>query len=632
MKSVTLKDFSWGTINSIEAISIPDTASSKALNWTTASTKIALRGGYFRIGDTNNVTGPITGLIVAKNVGLSATTETIFRKRGRKLEYYDLDTDDWIENGTDVFPVAGEDEHVSMQNYHSITGSQLHINAPLTGPFKVIVANPADITDLYDSAKNFKGHIRVKQNRTFLWNRGGTTKDSTGLYGSYLDKDEATSFTAITLEAIGALGATVYTGTLAFKAGDAQRTCFEVTFTDGTELFTDNLDGTLTGDQGGTGTINYTTGAYDITFAATTTVAVTADYRWEDSTSEGIVDFTKSTPRTAGQGFIFRQDTGGGKFQAIEAIGGTEYCMHESKTWALTLSTDDTEATNLTFRDRVGIPNFRASIETGDGVYYIDDTDSNDTHLRLMSFDSGGSEVIPKSVSKRLKYNNEKIGFSFSGYTFDQAATIEWGDYIVFACRTEDSSVNNRVFTYNKQTGAIDEHDYFVTCFAIYNGKLIAGDSVSGNVSTLFNGLDDDDSIIGNYWEGSLSNLSLERLKKQKKIVVQGEIGTEQGIKVSCSIDRGDFTEIGTILGSGTYVDTTNRVVVGAQLIGDGTIGGDTDGVEAYNYMREMSMPVGNFELIKLRFEAIGLGYASVSTIEHKDIRQKWHRIPNKYR
>lgn len=38
--------------------------------------------------------------------------------------------------------------------------------------------------------------------------------------------------------------------------------------TDGTETFTDNGDGTLTGSAGGTGTINYTTGAWTLTFNA----------------------------------------------------------------------------------------------------------------------------------------------------------------------------------------------------------------------------------------------------------------------------------------------------------------------------------------------------------------------------
>jgi hypothetical protein len=56
-----------------------------------------------------------------------------------------------------------------------------------------------------------------------------------------------------------------------------------LTFTDGTEDFTDNADGTLTGDAGGTGTINYTTGAASVTFAVAPTTGtdnITASYRY----------------------------------------------------------------------------------------------------------------------------------------------------------------------------------------------------------------------------------------------------------------------------------------------------------------------------------------------------------------
>lgn len=628
-KSIIYKDFQYGLIDSVESTAIPDTAASASLNWVTESTKIALRRGYARLGDTDNDnTHPITGLIVAQKVGLSGTTDIVFRKRGRKLEYYDTATDDWVETGTDVFPALAENEDVTMANYSSVSGAQMWVGSPNMHPIKVMTANPDSATDMTDTTKNTKGYIAIKQNRMFQWDG----KDKTGLRGSYIDKDEATDLTQISAESIGSAGSLNYTGTLAFKAGDAQRTCLEVTFTDGTETFTDNFDGTLTGSAGGTGTINYTTGAYDITFNAVAGGSVTATYRWEDSNANGVSDFSKSTPRTAGQGFVFRQDDGGGIFRNLMSIGGTEYCFHDTKSWALTISDDDTNATNLTYRDRVGLPFFRGACETGDGIYYIDNTDENDPHLRLLSFDMGGSEVIPKSVSKRLKMNNEKIGKSFKGYRFDKTALIEWGDYVVFTCRTKNSTPNNRVFTYNKQTGAIDEHDYFVSCFAIYEGSLLGGDSVVGNVNVLFSGHDDDGSNISNYWEGKLNDFGISRLKKQKKIVVQGEIGPEQQIDVYVSIDRGSYTLVGTISGDGTYVDTAQGVSVGRLTIGSGEIGGGGAEIQAYNYMREFRLAIDKFQLIKLKFEATQLGYASVSTVEMKDIREKFSKLSSKYR
>jgi hypothetical protein len=56
-----------------------------------------------------------------------------------------------------------------------------------------------------------------------------------------------------------------------------------LSITDGTETFTDNGDGTLTGSAGGTGTINYTTGAYSVTFNAAPATGVdniTGDYNY----------------------------------------------------------------------------------------------------------------------------------------------------------------------------------------------------------------------------------------------------------------------------------------------------------------------------------------------------------------
>jgi len=55
-----------------------------------------------------------------------------------------------------------------------------------------------------------------------------------------------------------------------------------VSVTDGTETFTDNGDGTLTGSAGGSGTVNYTTGALSVTFNAAPSngASITADYSY----------------------------------------------------------------------------------------------------------------------------------------------------------------------------------------------------------------------------------------------------------------------------------------------------------------------------------------------------------------
>lgn len=56
------------------------------------------------------------------------------------------------------------------------------------------------------------------------------------------------------------------TGTLAAGLVGAGIVPGTFTATDGVEIFTDNADGTMTGDLTGTGTINYATGAFSLTF------------------------------------------------------------------------------------------------------------------------------------------------------------------------------------------------------------------------------------------------------------------------------------------------------------------------------------------------------------------------------
>jgi hypothetical protein len=277
------------------------------------------------------------------------------------------------------------------------------------------------------------------------------------LYGSYIDNPQ---YTTVTAETVGSGNGvqTTFTGTLAFKSGDAKRTCFAVSiFESGgaAEVFTDDYNGVLTGSAGGTGTINYMTGAFSVTFAAAPANSannIKATYQWENSTDQGVMDFSKSAPRTAGQGFVFRQDDGGGDVQNVLSYGDVEYCMHRLKTWALTLTATDTNATNLIYRDNVGIPNWRAAFETGDGVYYVDDYNQSDPKFRLLTLNNISTSVIPLAVSDALNLQD---------YRFDKCAVVEYGDEIRWACRHKDSTENNAEFVYNKKYKSFHRTDYY---------------------------------------------------------------------------------------------------------------------------------------------------------------------------
>lgn len=618
MNNKKIANLNKGLITSIEAQSIPDGASSNSLNWLTKGDHIELSRGMYLIGTEDTTpSGRVTGLHVSKKAD---GTNIKWKTCGKKIFYWDATTEDWIEIGTDSLGASADGEDISFADYVTAAGNQVWLNSANSSLYKMLTANPASLVDQYDAAKNFKGKIKIGQNRMFLW---GRTADKTGVYGSYVD---TLTFTTVTAEVLGTGDSIVktFTGTLAFKAAGAKRTCFAISATDGVETFTDDYCGNLTGSAGGTGTINYATGAISITFAvAPGVVNVTVTYQWEDSTNNGIADFTKSATRTAGQGFIFRQDDGGGEIQNILNYSNIEYCLHKFKTWELNIGNTDTDATNLIYREKVGIPNWRAAVATGDGIYYIDDTDEKDPKARLLTLFTGSDKVIPVVKSNNL---------DLTDYRFDKATGIEWGDYILFACRTSDSSFNNRVLVYSKVWKAWDIRDYRVSCFAIEDGVLLGGDSLSNNVYELFSGFDDDDALIDNYWESKLDDQQISRLKKTKKFIASGLTAKEQILNIYFDYDNSGYTLVGQVEGDGSYVDVGQAISVGSMTVGNQTVGSGNEEVFAYKYVREIKVNTDQYKEIKVKYQAAGIGFLSISEWEFKDIRIKRARVPKKYR
>lgn len=547
VRTISIGEYKYGIVDIIEPRSIKRGAASSAKNWLTRGDRIELRPGQKFIGTSSLQTG------LGRATGIKRTTDALgvqhlFGTYGKKLKYFDNSTEEWVESGSDLLGSNVVDsngiglEPIFMSEYVGPAGNQLWINSPHSaGFFKIMVANPADAVDQYLNTKNFKGNIKIDTNRTFLFNRNSaassidkTSIDKTGVYGSYIDTQ---TYTAVAAEVIAAPS-----GILAFKGGGTRRTCFGVTMTVGGITYTDDFAGNLNGTDGTVGTINYATGA----FVLPVTGAGTADYQWEDATNNGIADFSKSGTRTAGQGFIFRQDEGGGPIQAINIYNTVYYCMHIEKTWALTLSADDTAATNLPYRQNVGIPNPLASCETGSGIYYIDSRNADDVKLRVLRYSTGGAQqVIPVAISNSINLNS---------YVFDQSCAIEYGDFILFACATKDSkmtvdgedfTVNNRVLVYNTIWKSMDVLDYNVSCFEVFNNILLSGDAISNNFIELLSGFDDLGSTIDNSWVGNMDLLDIEGLKKSKKLYLEGNIAPDQSMSVYLSLDNGPFVEIG---------------------------------------------------------------------------------------
>jgi len=606
---------------------LPRGVSPDSLNWLVGEEKdnIALRRGVERLGTTDGGTGKVTGIAIGS---LNPTGERIpFFTHGRKLKYYDADADDVAEVGSDLLPAAASGEDVSVNAYSNLAGSFIYLSSPNSSVYKVHIANPGSAVD--QATTNYKGIFHFAQSRLFLFQRYGTnnSKDLTNVYLSYIDKISLSDYPQTTAEAVGSSGSTHYTHTLVAVTG--VKTAFQLvvsaTTGAGTETFTDNGDGTLTSNFDGTGTVNYSTGAIVVDFANTTTGAVTCSYYTEDATDEGVLDFDYNVAaRVAGTGNLFTQFSGGGKLMHIANIGNVFVCIHEFKTWQLTIPTDDggfegSLPTNLPYREQMGISYSRGACGASDGVYLINTASPESTEvIRIVPY-QGSAEantLIPEVLSNSL---------DLSVFDYSFAPVFEWGDYVIFSCAQIRNgvadNVNSRTFLYHKLSKVWNLTDLPATAFANYNGLLLAADPLENNVYRLFTGFADQDSLIYNYWTSGRDDLDWTGKKKVKRMLIEGLIQTTQQVEVSISLNGGSFVTVFTIDGSGEYVDTGTSISIGNNMFGSKVIGGGGGTTSANPFSVEFPINTRTFEDIRIKFEAISGGYVQINSYEWLDIR-----------
>jgi hypothetical protein len=597
-----------------------------SLNWITAGKEgdhIELRRGQKLLGTTRNEVegGKISGIGTALRYD---GVEVPFFAYGRKVKYYDVDTDDVIEVGTDMLPETASSDDVWFQPYQSLAGSFIYLGSPNSGVYKIPSANPGNAID--QQVNNYRfGVFHIGQSRAFAGQRNGTTagnQDKTGLYLSYIDKAQLSDYTQVIGESFGTGDGTTITFVHTMTDITAPKTAMYPSVTDGTETFTDDRNGNMIGNLGGTGTVNYATGVVSVTFATAPVVAapITCSYYHETSTSTGILDFSGGE---SAQGKSFRQDNGG-NFMAVFNLNLIEYCFHLLKTWQFSGQLDDSQSTNLPYRD-IGIPYPRAAFQTPEGIIFADLARPNDPKFRRLEVLAGTSNttIEPKSISDAL---------DLSGHSFDYCVAFRWGDYEIFCVQERTNSVantyNSIMYVRNVLSGAYDRLDYYASCLSEYGGTLIAGDSLSNNVFTLFSGFDDDGEVIRNYYTTSDLNLKYDGLKICHRMVIDGLIQKEQSYKVQLSLDGGPYSDYYTISGNGVYVDSGISVSVGGTVIGSHAIGGSassSDGGNESAHPYEIDFPIhtDKFVNIRVRLEALGIGYVSVNSITFKDIRDK---------
>lgn len=607
---LTVPQFTSGVHNLLNSEIIPEDAAKDSLNWYTQDGKIILIAGKVAVGTIG-----AAGNVTAEHFGYKTDgTKVHYRKIGAIIQYFDGTT--WQNIITGLTSTAD----YACANYSSLAGAFTFFFG-VDGIYKVNNAQPASYISMYDSTKNFKGKAFIDKGRTILW---GRAEDKTGLYGSWIDTQKAVSggtgtYTAVAAEATTSLG-----GTLGFKGANPKANCFavQITITASGEVYTDNYLGVLTGSLGGTGTINYTTGVYTLSNPG----VGTANYQWEDSNVRGVTDFSKSATRIAGEGFVFPQDEGGDEILNV-VIGqdGTYFSMKRNSVYQLSIDSTDLNATNDIYRKQIGTQSYRGSISTVFGIVFMNTSNQSKPEMTILQRDITGTVIEPKVLFKH---------FNFANYLYDDATIMTYDRYFLIFCKTPTAVSNDTILMCSLKDNTVDITNYEARTGVTDGTSLYVGSSSTQTVYKLFSGFDDDGFAIKNYWIGRDETYKkvANSLKKLRKIRLDGHISIDQSYGVYLSYDNLDFQLVGTVLGSASYVDSTNPQTIGSDYIGSARIAGDAT-TDIFPYLMEIKLrKVPKFRKCTVKFVALGVGYCDISSRVDKDIFVYEDRLPAHYR
>lgn len=602
---------------------IPQNALQDEKNWLNQGGVLRLVNGKIIVG-TEGVAGKVRGL----HFGYKLNGEKVaFRKISGFLQYWDGTTwTDIIDSATGVAIAGiGATDEYSFANYSSLAGNFTFISGD-AGLFKINTANPGYCNSMYDATYNDKGRIMIDKGRLIMWNCTNAAK--TVLKMSHIDDQSATVYHAVgaedTVPAFGA-GSGVCAGVLGSMNAQPLRSCFGVSIYDvgGTEVFTDQRDGTLVSNLGGVGTINYTTGAFSVTFSPVTTGAVKDTLTWEDTNHDGLTDFTYTAVRVASEGNMINQTIGG---DAIESVmvgqDGAYYSLKSQSAYRLEISADDKTFTNLVYRADMGIPFFRAAVSTKKGIVFMNTANPDNPELTILQKNIYSDNVEPVVLFPH---------FDFSNYGYDDCCIDTYGQWIVIACQSSESDFNDTVLLCDIAMETVDIGFYPARMFAKDSGDLFVGSPITESVYNIFNGFDDDGFVVENFAILKGEIYGVENLKKFRKLKIQGSIEPDQNVEVYTSYDDADFELIGTIDGHAGYVDAGSPKTIGSNMVGTTPIGGD-NAATVYPYFYELKIATPKFRKRELKFVATKMGYIDISSILEDDILIFENRIPKRFR
>lgn len=589
---------------------IPRDAASDALGWLHRDGHAELQYGRQAIGGVGAI-----GKNYAEHTAYKADgTPVRFRKVQGNIQYSTLSAGLW-SNWTSVITGLTVAADYIFSNYQSLAGAFVYIFG-IDGIYKIAVANPGDYASLYVSGVNFKGFGFIDKARTILW---GRAEDGSGLYGSYIDGQNAVGGGSGVYTSVSGEATTTLSGTLAFKAGGATRTAFGllITLTGTGEVYTDNFNGVLTGTLGGTGTINYMTGAYTLSNAG----VGLSSYQWEDSNTRGVTDFRKSATRLAGEGFVVRQDAFGTAIKTVLALGGSYFSLKANCAYQFTLDSTDLNPNNQIFRTDIGVSTLRSAAGTGQGIVYMNTANSSKPRLEILQSNPLGDNFDVKPLFTQ---------FAFQNYTYDDVLVDTWDDFIIIGCK-ENSTENNRLLLCNPKTKTADISYYGIRTSTKVNGILYGGDPITQTTWELFTGFDDNGLPLNNFWESAGETYGVNTLKRLKKMRFRGKINPQQDVSVYLELDDGNFSLIGTILGTGDYVDYSTTYAIGTTFVGEANIGGASS-TNVYQFFLELKFKSGKFRKRKVKFVANAIGFVQIEQITDFDIWTYEEKMPAKYR
>jgi hypothetical protein len=187
------------------------------------------------------------------------------------------------------------------------------------------------------------------------------------------------------------------------------------------------------------------------------------------------------------------------------------------------------------------------------------------------------------------------------------------------------------MWLFNKRWQLWNKVDALFTSVVIHNGLLYGGSSVDRDVFQMFTGFDDNQDFIAGIWESNDWILDEEERKKCKKFVVEGDMAESQTLIVEASYDGDDWLSIGTIAGTGEFVDSSASTEYGVGLYGGTEYGGGST-VTSFRYMKKFRLNSTKFYRIKVRFRTESFGYLNIRMYKFDDIRKAGHKLPDKFR